>query len=80
MADRMKMQSPDIVSHNIEKIRKLFPSCVTEQKSADGELQFGVDFDLLKQLLGGKAEGGVALELGDGAGSLVAVGGAGFHG
>ena len=58
MADRMKMQSPDIVSHNIEKIRKLFPSCVTEQKSADGELQFGVDFDLLKQLLGGEAAEG----------------------
>ena len=28
--DKMKFESPDIVSGNIEKIAALFPNCVTE--------------------------------------------------
>ncbi len=40
------MTSPDLVSQNIEKIRTLFPNCVTE--SANG---LAIDFDQLKQEL-----------------------------
>jgi len=44
--DKLDMQSPNLVSQNIEKIAELFPSCVTE-----GENGKVIDFDLLKQEL-----------------------------
>lgn len=44
--DKLDMQSPNIVSQNIEKIAQLFPNCVTE-----GENGKVIDFDLLKQEL-----------------------------
>lgn len=48
MSDKSKldMQSPDIVSDNIDTIAKLFPNCVTEGR--EGKV---IDFDLLKQEL-----------------------------
>ena len=44
--DKLKMQSPDMVNQNFEKLAELFPNCVTE--SANGK---SIDFDLLKQEL-----------------------------
>ena len=29
--DRMKMESPDLVSENIKKIECIFPNCITER-------------------------------------------------
>lgn len=46
MTDKLDMTSPDLVSQNIEKIKNLFPNCVTE--SANG---LAIDFDQLKQEL-----------------------------
>jgi adenine-specific DNA-methyltransferase len=46
MTDKLDMTSPDLVSQNIEKIRTLFPNCVTE--SANG---LAIDFEQLKQEL-----------------------------
>ena len=46
MTDKLDMISPDLVSQNIEKIRILFPNCVTE--TANG---LAIDFDMLKQEL-----------------------------
>lgn len=43
---QLDMQSPNIVSGNIEKIAALFPNCVTE--GADGKV---IDFDALRQEL-----------------------------
>ena len=40
------MQSPDIVSKNINKIAELFPNCITETEEGKA-----IDFDLLKQEL-----------------------------
>lgn len=51
--DKLKMHSPDLSEKNIEKIKKLFPNCVTEAKKKDGKLEFKVDFDQLKQELSG---------------------------
>ena len=45
------MQSMDITSSNVEKIRTLFPDCVTERKNADGKLELAVDFEKLQQEL-----------------------------
>ncbi|HEK2625417.1 site-specific DNA-methyltransferase [Proteus mirabilis] len=49
--DKLKMHSPDMTQQNIEKIRALFPNCVTESRGADGELKLAIDFDQLKQEL-----------------------------
>jgi adenine-specific DNA-methyltransferase len=44
--DKLKMQSMNIVSENIDKLSKLFPNCITE--SSSGKV---IDFDQLKQEL-----------------------------
>jgi len=46
MSDKLLLQSPNLVSENIERIAALFPNCITE--TANGK---AIDFDLLKQEL-----------------------------
>lgn len=48
---KLKMHSKDLTQDNIEKIRALFPNCVSEAQDANGKLRLAVDFDLLKQEL-----------------------------
>ena len=49
--DKLKMHSIDITQDNISRIRDIFPSCVSEAKTASGELKLAVDFDQLRQEL-----------------------------
>lgn len=49
--DKLKMQSTNLVEDNIGKLAELFPNCITEIRSAKGELKKTVDFDLLRQEL-----------------------------
>lgn len=49
--DSMKMQSPNLVDSNIEKIAALFPNCITEDRDENGTVRRAVDFDLLRQEL-----------------------------
>lgn len=49
--DKLKMHSPDLSQSNIEKIKELFPNCVTEATDNSGNLKLTVDFDQLKQEL-----------------------------
>lgn len=49
--DKLKMHSPDQVAGNIERLAELFPGCVTESRSENGELKRAIDFDLLRQEL-----------------------------
>jgi adenine-specific DNA-methyltransferase len=49
--DKLKMHSPDLTADNIDKIREIFPSCVTEARDEDGKLRYAVDFDQLRQEL-----------------------------
>ena len=51
MTDKLKMHSINKVDENIEKIGKLFPNCITERKNEKGEVEYAVDFDMLKQEL-----------------------------
>ena len=51
--EQMKMHSPDLTQQNIEKIRTLFPNCVTEAQGSDGKNKLAIDFDQLKQELSG---------------------------
>lgn len=46
MPDKLNLQSPNIVTQNIEQIAALFPNCITETASGKA-----IDFDLLKQEL-----------------------------
>ena len=48
---KLKLQTPDMVSENIDKIAALFPSTITEMRGEDGEIKRGVNFEVLKQLL-----------------------------
>ena len=49
--EKLKMQTPNLVDENIEKIGKLFPDCLTERMGADGKVEKAIDFDKLKQEL-----------------------------
>ena len=45
------MHSVNKVDENIAKIGALFPNCLTERKNANGEVEYAIDFDMLKQEL-----------------------------
>ena len=49
--EKMKFETPDLTSDNIEKIAALFPNCVTEMRDAKGNLKHGINFEMLKQML-----------------------------
>jgi len=49
--EKMKMHSPDFVEANIEKLRALFPNCLTETRDDRSNLKTSIDFDLLRQEL-----------------------------
>ena len=51
--EQMKMHSPDLTQQNIERIRELFPNCITEAQGIDGKIKLAIDFDQLKQELSG---------------------------
>lgn len=48
--ERMRMETADLVRGNIEKIEKLFPNCITEEKTKDGFHKV-VNFEMLRQML-----------------------------
>ncbi len=52
--EKLKMHTPDLTQANINRIREMFPNCVTEAKDAQGAIKLAVDFDLLKQELSGQ--------------------------
>lgn len=55
--DKLKMQTPNLTSQNIDKIAALFPNCITEmldeEKSSPDHKVYkrGINFELLKQML-----------------------------
>lgn len=49
--DKLKMHSVNKVDENIAKIGALFPNCLTERKNDNGEVEYAIDFDMLKQEL-----------------------------
>lgn len=48
---KLKMHSINKVDDNVVKIGKLFPNCLTERKNENGEVEFAIDFDILRQEL-----------------------------
>ena len=49
--DKMKMQSLDVTSSNIDKIARLFPQCVMECKDKNGKTVLSIDFEKLREEL-----------------------------
>ena len=49
--DKLKMQSPNLVQANIDKIAEFFPNCIIESRDKNGSVRRAVDFDLLRQEL-----------------------------
>jgi len=49
--DKLKMQSPNLIESNIDKIAALFPNCITEDRDENGVVRRAIDFDLLRQEL-----------------------------
>lgn len=49
--EKMRMESLNLTSQNIEKIEALFPNCVTESKDENGKLKKSINFKMLKQML-----------------------------
>lgn len=46
--EKLKMQSLNVVSSNINKIAQLFPNCVTERKGTNGKTELAIDFEKLQ--------------------------------
>ena len=49
--DKLRMESPDMTTQNIDRIAALFPNCVTEASDGHGGIKRAVNFELLKQML-----------------------------
>jgi len=49
--DKLKMHSLNKVDGNIAKIGQLFPNSLTERKNEKGEVEYAIDFDVLRQEL-----------------------------
>ena len=49
--EKMKMESVDLVSKNVEKIQSLFPNCVTETADAKGNPKKAINYEMLRQML-----------------------------
>lgn len=45
------MQTSDIAKENLQKLKALFPECITEAKNSEGETEYVIDADILSQLL-----------------------------
>lgn len=46
--NKLKMQSPDGIASNVEKIARLFPNCVTEHLDKAGKPELAIDFEKLQ--------------------------------
>ncbi len=49
--DKLKMHSLNKVDENIKKIGTQFPNSITERLNQQGEVEYAIDFDILKQEL-----------------------------
>lgn len=49
--EKMRMESLNLTSQNVEKIETLFPNCITESRDENGQLKKSVNFKMLKQML-----------------------------
>lgn len=53
VVDKLDLETKKMLEVNIEKIENIFPNCVLEAKSPNGEIIKSIDFDQLRQELSG---------------------------
>ncbi len=51
--EKMRMESVDMTTQNIDRIAALFPNCITETVDKSGKPKKVINFELLKQMLSG---------------------------
>lgn len=49
--EKMKMESINLTTQNIEKIGELFPNCITETIDENGKPKKAINFEIFKQML-----------------------------
>lgn len=49
--EKMRMETQDLTSANVEKLGAMFPNCITEMADENGKLKKAINFDLLRQML-----------------------------
>lgn len=49
--EKMRMESLNMTSENINKIETMFPNCITETKDKNGKPKKAINFDILRQML-----------------------------
>jgi adenine-specific DNA-methyltransferase len=49
--DKLKLQTRDLTSVNLDHLSKFLPGCIVETRHSDGTLKRAIDFDLLRQEL-----------------------------
>lgn len=49
--DKMRMESLDLATRNVERIGNLFPNCITETIDENGKPKKAINFELLRQML-----------------------------
>lgn len=49
--NKMKFETPDLTTQNIDRIAALFPNCITEIRDENGKIKRGINFEVLKQML-----------------------------
>ena len=49
--EKMRMESVDMTTKNIDRISELFPNCITEAIDENGNLKKAINFELLRQML-----------------------------
>ena len=57
--EKMRMESVDMTTKNIDKIAELFPNCITETIDENGKPKRAINFELLRQMLSEDVIGGV---------------------
>lgn len=51
--EKMRMESMDMIAHNVALLGKIFPNCVTESIDANGNKKLVVNMEMLKQMFAG---------------------------
>lgn len=56
--EKMRCETQDGREKNVLILEKVFPNCITESRTEDGKLVKSVDFEVLRQILGGNISAG----------------------
>lgn len=56
--NKLHMKTQDLCVENFNKLKQLFPNCVTENRDESGKIVKTINFNLLKQIVGIENAGG----------------------